>query len=466
VRNSSTWHQCAGAGVNQTIQTADFGQGPMPLTIEGCDAAGVCTGNAYTKTIQIDNSHPSVSLQSPGDAPVTAGTQYVTATASGSPSGIAEIDCSVDGGPTQRYSESGALQPSAQVPVSGLGVHTIQCSADNTAVAQDGSHGWSSPATTTLKIGEPTGAAIYFGKVINALRCNRVRERVRVPAYWVTVRRHHKLVRVRRRAHTKVAKVVRCHPRTARRRVTVWVTVRRHGKKVRVRRRKLVRVVLPPRLVGSTTLRVRYGHGATVSGWLGTYAGIALGGQTVRVLTAPDNGLGEFSRAAAATTAANGSWTAELPAGPSRLVEAVYDGGSTTEASQSAQVQLVVPAEVKLLRVWPRRVPWGATVHLTGQLVGGYLPPGGALVRLRIGYGSTYFTYGVQEHVGGDGRFSTVASFGPGDPSIFRTYWFQIASLPMGDYPFAPAASRRVTVIVGGHPKTVVAAQPRFEYDR
>jgi len=90
-------------------------------------------------------------------------------------------------------------------------------------------------------------------------------------------------------------------------------------------------------------------------------------------------------------------------------------------------------------------------VHLTGRLLGGYLPPGGALVRLRIGYGSSFETYGVQEHVTGDGRFTTVATFGPGDPSIYRTYWFQIASLPMGDYPYAPAASQRVPVIVGGN---------------
>ncbi len=453
-QNSSTWHQCAGATASPTIQTADYGQGSMPLVIEGCDAAGVCTGGTYAKTIQVDNSHPSVSLASAGDAPITAGQQYVTATAGGSPSGIAEIDCNVDGGPTQRYQESGAQQPTAQVAVSGLGVHTIECSADNTAVAQDGTHGWSmSPATTTLKIGEPTASAILFGKVIDGLRCKRVREHVRVPAHWVTVRRHHKLVRVRQRARTKIVKVVRCHPRTVRQRVTVWVTIRRHGKKVRVKRKKLVRVVLPPRLVGSTTRRVRYGHGTAVSGWLGTYDGTALGGQTVRVLTAPDNGLGQFAEATAVTTAANGGWSAELPAGPSRLVEAVYDGGSTTEASQSSQVHLVVPAEVKLLRVWPRRVPWGATVHLTGQLVGGYLPPGGALVRLRLGYRSTFNTYGVQEHVDGDGRFETIASFGPGDPRIHRTYWFQIASLPMGNYPFAPAASRRITVQVGGHPR-------------
>ena len=104
------------------------------------------------------------------------------------------------------------------------------------------------------------------------------------------------------------------------------------------------------------------------------------------------------------------------------------------------------------MRVWPRHVAWGGTVLLVGQLFGGFLPSGGALVRLRIGYKSTYSTYGVEEHVTGNGRFSTVARFGAGDPSVSRTYWFQIASLPMGDYPFAPAASQRVPVIVGGNP--------------
>ena len=38
--------------------------------------------------------------------------------------------------------------------------------------------------------------------------------------------------------------------------------------------------------------------------------GTALGGQVVRVLTAPDNGLGQFSQAAVVTTAANGGWSA------------------------------------------------------------------------------------------------------------------------------------------------------------
>jgi hypothetical protein len=126
--------------------------------------------------------------------------------------------------------------------------------------------------------------------------------------------------------------------------------------------------------------------------------------------------------------------------------------GTATILPSSGQVTTIVPAELKLLRVSPRRVPWGGTVHIVAQLVGGYLPPGGALVRLRIGYGSAGLTYGIREHVSGDGRFTTTYTFGLGDPSVLQAFWFQIASLPMGNYPYAPAASRRVTVIVGGHP--------------
>ena len=91
-------------------------------------------------------------------------------------------------------------------------------------------------------------------------------------------------------------------------------------------------------------------------------------------------------------------------------------------------------------------------MRITGRLVGGYLPPGGALVRLRIGQGSTYQTYGVQEHVTGNGRFTTTYTFGAGDPAVYRTFWFQIATLPMGDYPYSPSASGRRSVLVGGHP--------------
>ncbi len=121
-----------------------------------------------------------------------------------------------------------------------------------------------------------------------------------------------------------------------------------------------------------------------------------------------------FAPAVTAVTAADGSWSAHLPAGPGRLIEASYAGAPTAEPSASGLAKLVVPARVQLLAVTPRRIAWGGTVKLTGRLAGGYLPAGGALVRLRIGLGRTFTTYGVHEHVTGSGRFTTTYSFGAG----------------------------------------------------
>jgi hypothetical protein len=442
-QDQSLWHQCNAPAIQQLIHTWQYGEGPVPLTISAWDAAGYPV--SFTEAINIDNSQPTVTMSGPTDAPSTAGVQYVTATAGGSFSGIDGLSCSVDNAPAQWY--SGAT---AQVPVAGLGQHSIQCSAADNAIDQSGNAGWSAPATWALKIGEPTESAISFSSLADALHCGRVRERVRVPARWVTVHRGGKLVKVHRPAHTKVVTVTRCHPRAAVRRVTVWVTVRRGGKQVRVKRTKVVRIALPPHIVNSATRRIRYGQATTVNGWLGTSSGVALGGQAITVLSAPDDGVGQFEPVATVTTAADGSWSATLPPGPSRLVEAAYAGDPTTEPSVSGQALLIVPAKIELVRVSPTHVRWGGTVRIVGQLDGGYLPPGGALVRLRIGSGVSYTTYGVEEHVTGRGRFSTTYQFGAGEPSFRRAFWFQIASLPMGNYPFAPAASRRIAVTVGG----------------
>jgi hypothetical protein len=420
------------------VQTADYGSGAMPLSIAGCDAAGACTGNGYTKTVYVDNSHPWVTLSPPHDVPATGGTRSVTATAGGSPSGITEMDCSVDGGANERYLEHGAQRPSVQVPVSGIGTHSVSCTAANASMAQDGSFAWStSPAHTTLKIGQPTLAGISFVNVVNKLRCARVKRRVRVHGHS--------------QAHTKVVRVMRCHPRIARRHVTVWETVRRHGKKVRVKHTKLIHVVLPPRTVNSDTQRVRYGGGTTVSGWLGTPSGAPLAGQTVRVLTAPDNGRGRFRQAAVAVTAANGGWGAKLGAGPSRLVEAVYDGTPSTEAAVSGQARLVVPSKLKV-RIKPAHVRWGSMIVISGHTLGGYIPSNprevSQLLRLRIGIRGIHIsqTAGIPD-VDRAGNFRTSYCFGTGRGVVH--YWFSVSTLREVDYPFHPATSRRIPVTVG-----------------
>ena len=212
------------------------------------------------------------------------------------------------------------------------------------------------------------------------------------------------------------------------------------------------RVVLLPHTVAQPTLRVRYGKRATVSGVLLLANGTPLAGTSVAILAAPDNGLGQFALAGTATTAANGSWTITVPPGPSRLIEAAYPGDSATEPVTSSIATLTVPARIKLVRVTPR-VAWGGTVHIVGELLGGYLPPGGALVRLEIGHGNSSTTFGVKEHVATE-QFTTSYQFGEGDPSDYTRFWFKLATLPQGDYPYASASSRRRYVLVGGRPSS------------
>ncbi len=450
--NRHAWQQCPQQNVPAAVDTSASdgnlgrGEGAMQLRLTATNTADVAANP--TKTVYVDNSTPAISLSGPVDAPSTAGTQHVTATAGGSPSGIADIVCNVDGGPAQSF--PGA---SAQVPVSGVGQHSVSCIAQDNAVDSLGVRGRSTAATWSLKIGQPTVVGIAFDKLVG-LRCHPARVRVEVPGRWITVRRHGRRIKIKTRAHSRVERVIRCHPRTVRRRTVVFVRRRRHGHLVKVKRIKIVSVVVPPRVIARTSRVVAFGRGTTVNGYLGTSAGIAIGGHKVRVLTTPDNGGGQFIQAAVVTTAANGTWVATLRPGPSRIVEAVYDGDRTTEGASSGQVRVIVPAEVKLLSVSPQHVAWGRTVQITGRLLGGYLPPGGALVRLRIGLGGTYQTYGVQEHVMGSGRFTTAYTFGAGYAGIHKSYWFQIATLPMGNYPYAPAASGRRYVVVGGHPRS------------
>jgi hypothetical protein len=132
----TVWHQCAATPVVQSIHTGNYGQGAVPLTLSANDAAGV--PGSVSKTVYIDNSQPVVSFSGPSDSPSTAGTQYVTATAGGSPSGIDGLSCSLDGGRNQWFAAS-----SARIAVNGIGDHTIRCAAANNAVDGAGNHGWS-----------------------------------------------------------------------------------------------------------------------------------------------------------------------------------------------------------------------------------------------------------------------------------------------------------------------------------
>ena len=435
-----SWTQCPDPQTQDlTIDTTKYADGPLSLALSASDAASPANVSSPSETLHVDNQAVGLTLSGPTDAPSSAGTQYVTATATAGPSQVAGISCSEDGSPYQWH--AGAT---AQIPVQGIGSHQVVCYAQNNAVDSSGQPATSPSESWALTIREPTALAIGFTKLVDRLRCHRARDRVRVPGRWATVHRDHKLVHLRLRARFEIKHVTRCHERTARRRITVWRTVTRHGKKVEVKRQRTIRVALVPHLVNHTTRRVAHGAGTTISGWLGTQSGTALPGVKVVVLAAADNGLGRFRPAAVVTTRPDGSWSARLRPGPSRLIEAVYGGGPTTEPTVSTQARLIVPAKV-LLRITPTSTHWGATIHISGRVLGGYIPDG-KLLRLRIGAEHVSGTVGIPD-VGRSGRFHTRWTFAAGRGTV--TYWFSVSTLAEPSYAFAPASSRRVSVTVG-----------------
>jgi hypothetical protein len=423
--NPSVFHQCSAPTVQQTINTAQYGNGALPLRLSAADAAGLTAGTGSTE--YVDNEPVGLSLSGPTDAPVSAGTQYITATATAGPSGVDGIECSLDGSPYQFYSG-----PSTQLPVAGVGVHQASCFARNNAVTPDGVRATSPVQNWTLSIREPSVATVAFSRVVDALRCSKKRVRVHIPAHWTTVKYKGRKVRVRVPAQTRRVTIVHCHPRIVRRRVII------HG------RVHIVKVVLLPRTVNATSKRVRHGAATSVNGWVGTVNGNSLAGVPVRVMTAPDDGSLRFTQAAVVTSAANGSWTARLPAGPSRLVQAFYDGAATVEPTASAPANVIVAASLAM-QIRPRSTHWGSTIRIRGRVRGGYVPAAGELVILHVGWagGSTEIGHLYTDR---KGRFRTSYTFLRGNGTV--TYRLWASSARETDYPYAPSRSRKVSVTV------------------
>jgi len=405
--DTSRFTQCHGSQLPGQLNTTDYANGQHAFAYGAYNAASVPA--SASKTISIDNAPVSLSLSGPTDAPSTAGTQHVQAVATAGPSGVGAIFCSVDGGSYQRYGGS-----SAQVPVSGVGAHGVSCFAENNASDPSGAPATSPIQTWAMTIREPTVAAVAFSKLVRVLRCHRATKRVHVPGRWVTVLLHHKRVRVRTVGHWRTVRIHRCQAARA------------------------------TKLFKHSVRRVRFGRGTDLTGWLGTSTGIALPGQLVRIYTAPDNGSRQFTQVAQATTGSDGIWSVRLPPGPGRLVVAGYGGSTTTEPAASSTIRLVVPAKVQV-RIRPTHTHWGGKITISGRVLGGYIPVG-KLLRLRVGVVGVRETVGIPS-VRPDGRFHTTFTFGPGTGTV--RFWLSVSTLREAAYPYAPAASRRVTVTVG-----------------
>jgi hypothetical protein len=193
---------------------------------------------------------------------------------------------------------------------------------------------------------------------------------------------------------------------------------------------------------------VPYGSPVTVRGQLIDSQGQPLPGQTMTILTAPDNGSNAFTPAEAVATAADGSWSATLPAGPSRVIEASY-AGSATVLPESARMTVIVPARIEITRVTPDRTPWGGRVRIIGRVLGGYIPASSKLLRLDLGIVGIPGLSKIQgiPNVSPDGTFTTTYKFARYQGVV--RFWLRVSSLAEADFPFAPAHSGRWIVTVG-----------------
>jgi hypothetical protein len=436
-RNTHSWTQCPSPQtMGMTIDTAQYPNGPLALTLSASDAASPANVSSPSTTLHVDNTPVTLSLTGPSDAPSTAGTQYVSATATAGPSGVSAIYCSEDGG--SYASHPGA---SARIPVTGIGSHQISCYAQNNAIDPNGRPASSPTQAFEMSIRQPTASAISFSRIVDKLRCHGVTIKVHLPGKPRTVVRHGKKVLVPGRGRVVKRRVTRCHARTVKRKVTV--IVKRHGKPVKVT--KVRRVALVPHTVQNAIRRVRYGKATTVSGYLEMASGIALAGRPIEILAAADNGLGRFAPIATVLTGSKGTWTARVPPGPSRLIEAFYAGDSTTEPVASTIVKEVVPAQVKIT-ITPRIVPWGSVIRITGRVHGGYVPTNSNLLRLNVGIGRIGHIEGLPD-IKPDGKFAIMWKFNAG-AGVVRP-WFAVATLSESAFPYAPASSNRVTVTLG-----------------
>lgn len=438
------WMQCPNNEIDASVDTTAYpdGAGSVTLTYSATNAAGAVTSTS--RGFNVDNTTPSVSLSAPADTASSTGTQVVTATTTSGPSGISGIYCSVDGGPTQTYSG-----PTAQIPVSGIGAHAVSCYARNHAVNASGVTAVSPTTTFDLSVRRPSASAITFARIADALQCHTSTEVVKVAGRVRTVRRHGKPVHVRGPARKVRRRVRKCHARTVVRTVRVVLKrhgkpVLRHGKPVYVKRR--VRRVLLPHAVNEPTRRIRHGKRTTVNGYVGLADGTALAGQTVTLYSSPNDNAPRFKPMTAVTTNASGEWTANVPAGPSRLIEAVYPGNGTTEPATSSMVRLTVPAKIAV-SISPRVIPWSGRITISGRLVGGYVPRDGVALRLRVPYPGGQVQqepFRTDRH----GAFRFQWTYGAGHGVV--SYRFAVATTATeSDYPWAAAVSRAIPVTFG-----------------
>jgi len=180
-----------------------------------------------------------------------------------------------------------------------------------------------------------------------------------------------------------------------------------------------------------------------IPGRLVNASGQPIAGATLDVLQQVV-GTNRSARIAHARTAANGSFVASVPAGPSRLIEVAYRA-STGEAGYAAEakVQESVQAGVQL-DVSPSRTGPEGTITLSGK-VDGHVPQQGIVVDLLVHYRGRWEPFRTPR-TNSHGRFRVLYQFEGG---VGRFPFRALAFAGQSGFPFSSGESGVVNVTTG-----------------
>src|ERR1700760_1050573 len=110
------------------------------------------------------------------------------------------------------------------------------------------------------------------------------------------------------------------------------------------------------------------------------------------------------------------------------------DRASPPVRPASGQATTVVPAKIRI-HISPRIVPWGSTLRITGQVLGGDGATNSNLLGLNVGIGKSGHLRGLPK-IDPDGRFVIIWKFNPGQGVLHP--WFSVGTLSESAFPYAP----------------------------
>lgn len=199
-----------------------------------------------------------------------------------------------------------------------------------------------------------------------------------------------------------------------------------------------------------SSVTVPFGAGAALSGRLLNADGAGLSGRRLRVVSRPSHGALSGIRVETAQTGAHGGFKLVLPAGPSRRITVAFPGGAGLEAARRPALALRVRGAATL-SVAPHDLHTGQSVRLWGRVRdrGAPLPRRGKLVAIQYYENEARLWRPVlvtrSDH---SGRFRARYRF----RYITGTAKIRLRAVALAEerWPYAPGASRPVTVRVSG----------------